>query len=269
MSPRTARGAVREAVDADDPVARRSAFLHRGFVRYLGWTARRHFHGLRVLPPLPDVPANRPVIVYSNHPGWWDPAIFFLLGARLFPDRIGFGPMEANALERYGILRRLGIFGLDAGPRGAARFLRTASHVLAAPERMLWITAEGAFTDARVRPVALLPGVAHLARRTPGAVLLPLALEYTFWNESRPEALAAFGAPQDASDRCDTRTWEERLAATLEATMDRLSAAAMTRAPHNFVALLDGRAGEGGLYDIGRRLAAWSRLRRFDPRHEP
>jgi hypothetical protein len=43
----------------------------------------------------------------------------------------------------------------------------------------------------------------------------------------------------------------------------------MTRAPHNFVALMDGRAGEGGLYDIGRRLAAWSRLRRFDPRHEP
>ncbi len=58
---------------------------------------------------------------------------------------------------------------------------------------MLWITAEGAFTDHRARPVALRPGLAHLARQVPGAVILPLALDYTFWNESRPEALLRFG----------------------------------------------------------------------------
>ena len=36
--------------------------------------------------------------------------------------------------------------------------------------------------------------MAHLARRVPGAVILPMAVEYTFWNESRAEALVRFGA---------------------------------------------------------------------------
>ena len=272
-SPTTARGAVREAAD-DDPVALRSAALHRGFVTYLRWYAARSFHGVRVLSGAgPVLPAGRPLIVYSNHPGWWDPAIYFLLAGALFPGRVGYGPMDGAALRQYRIMRRLGVFGLDPGARGAVRFLRVARQVLGDPSNMLWITAEGAFTDARVRPVTLRPGIAHLARAG-GAVLMPLALEYTFWNESKPEALAAFGAPIDADAASrdvasrDVGAWQARLSDGLEATMDRLAAAAMTRDPARFDTLIAGRTGVGGIYDAARRVAAWARLRRFDPSHE-
>ncbi|GAN77440.1 lysophospholipid acyltransferase family protein [Acidisphaera rubrifaciens] len=267
---------MRDAAD-DDPVAIRSAALHRGFVAYLRWYAARSFHGVRVLRGgAPAPPDGRPLIVYSNHPGWWDPAIYFLLAGALFPGRVGYGPMDADALRQYRIMRRLGVFGIDPGPRGAARFLRVARRMLADPANMLWITAEGAFTDARVRPVALRPGIAHLAR-TGGAVLLPLALEYTFWNESKPEALAAFGAPVAvgadvpggaAPGARDVEAWQARLTDGLQTTMDGLAAAAMTRDPARFDTLIAGRTGVGGIYDTGRRLAAWSRLRRFDPSHE-
>ena len=44
------------------------------------------------------------------------------------------------------------------------------------------------------RPVRLRPGLAHLARRVPGATIVPLALEYPFWDERTPEALCRFGS---------------------------------------------------------------------------
>ena len=78
--------------------------------------------------------------------------------------------MNAEALGRYGVLERMGIFGIELdSPRGAARFLGISLRVLSDPGNVLWITAEGHFTDNRRRPVVLRPGIAHLARRVPDA----------------------------------------------------------------------------------------------------
>ena len=99
---------------APDPLRRRSPALFQAFSLYLRWYYfRRHFHAVRLSrsgQPRP-VP-GRPLIVYSNHPSWWDPALYILLAAGLFPGRPSFGPMEANALGRYGLLERLGVFGI-------------------------------------------------------------------------------------------------------------------------------------------------------------
>ena len=102
--------------------------------------------------------------------------------------------MDADALRRYRIFERLGVFGIEPGTmRGAREFLRTSRSILARPRTALWITPQGRFADARERPPGIQPGVAHLARRLEQAVILPLALEYPFWEERHPEALARFG----------------------------------------------------------------------------
>ncbi|HKM63277.1 MAG TPA: lysophospholipid acyltransferase family protein [Acidisphaera sp.] len=252
-----------------DPVALRSAFLHRGFVRYLRWSLPRRFHGVRVAREgVPHPEPGRPLIVYCNHPSWWDPAIMFVLGETLLPAWQGYAPMEAEALKQYGVMRKLGVFGLEPGAKGAVRFLLVADHVLSDSRRALWITAEGRFTDARIRPVRIRPGIAHLARRAACATILPLALDFTFWNESKPEALARFGKPMSADGSVSVAAWQARLETALEATMEALSADAVSRDPARFVSLLDGRTGVGGVYDGWRRAASWARLRRFDPSHE-
>jgi 1-acyl-sn-glycerol-3-phosphate acyltransferase len=257
------------AESAADPVSLRSALLFRGFVRYLRWSLPRQFHGVRVAREgMPHPEPGRPLIVYCNHPSWWDPAIIFILGDALLPAWAGYGPMEAEALKRYGVFRRLGVFGLEPGTRGAVRFLQVADHVLSDARRALWITAEGRFVDARVRPVRIRPGIAHLARRVPGATILPLALDYAFWNESKPEALARFGPPLTADASVSVGDWQARLEAALQSAMDALSADAVSRDPARFVALLAGRTGAGGVYDGWRRAASWARLRRFDASHE-
>jgi 1-acyl-sn-glycerol-3-phosphate acyltransferase len=139
--------------------------------------------------------------------------------------------------------------------------------VLANPGSILWITAEGAFTDHRARPIRLRPGIAHLARRIPGAVILPLAIEYTFWNESRAEALARFGDPIDTGRDRSVAEWTVHLEAELTRAMDALAAESAARAPALFKPLIRGGAGVGGIYDLWRRVRAWAAGQRFDPRH--
>ena len=253
-----------------EALGRRSQFLFRAFGLYLRWYFYRSFHAVRIARDgLPPKVAGRPLIVYSNHPSWWDPAVYILLCDKLFPERRGYGPMDSKALGKYGVLERMGVFGVPQDDRrGAATFLRTSLAVLARPAAMLWITAEGGFTDHRARPVVLRPGLAHLARRVPGAVILPLALEYGFWNESRAEALIRFGAPVQPPPDASVAAWNEALEAALAATMDGLAAQSMARNAGLFQPLVRGGTGVGGIYDLWRRARAAVAGRRFDPSHE-
>jgi 1-acyl-sn-glycerol-3-phosphate acyltransferase len=225
------------------------------------------FRAVRLLRPgLPDLDPARPLVVYSNHPGWWDPAFYIVLQTSLFPDREGYGPMEAEALERYGFMKRIGIFGVDPGTRaGAARFLRVGSHLLADPARTIWMTAQGRFADPRERPVSLRPGLAHLMARVPGAVAVPLAMEYPFWSEKRPEALAAFGVPVNGLDDADA--WQAALETGLTRAQDDLAAAALARDPSVFETILGGARGVGGIYGAWTRLRDALAGRRHDPDH--
>lgn len=258
---------------AEDPVARfdprRVAFFHRVFTRF----CRRHMRALRLARwGMPPAPEGRPLVVFANHPGWWDGIAFMLLSQRLFPGRPVFIPMDAAALSRYAFMRRLGVFGVETGTaRGAIHFLRVARQVLAAPDRMLWINAPGRFSDVRERPVPIAPGMARLPEIAPEAVFLPLALDYPFWTERRAEMLAAFGPPIEGSALA-AMPREARAAAlssALAATMDRLAEDAIARDPARFVTLLRGQEGMGGVFQLWRRLGALLRGQRFDPRHDP
>ncbi|MGI4746327.1 MAG: lysophospholipid acyltransferase family protein [Janthinobacterium lividum] len=224
---------------------------------------RRRFRAVRISGfDTGSLPHDRPLIIYGNHPSWWDPALYLLLADLQFRGRPGFGPMEEEALGRYGFFRRLGIFGIDKhSAAGARRFLSVARQVLSHPggpggRMILWVTAEGDFTDPRVRPIRLRPGIAHLAALLPDALLVPLASEYVFWNESRPELLLRLGTPLSADRSVRPAEWTSRLERGLTETMDQLALDSQARNPARFTRLLLGSAGVGGPYDLWRRLRA-------------
>ncbi|MEM7710147.1 MAG: acyltransferase, partial [Pseudomonadota bacterium] len=148
---------------------------------------------------------------------------------------------------------------------GAVRFLRVAEHVLSDPGRCLWMTAQGRFADPRERPLSLQAGLAHLLARRPDVVAVPLALEYPFWSEKRPEALAAMGRPLRASQGAEA--WQSALTDALEATQDRLAQAALARDPAAFQTILGGARGVGGIYGTWRRLRDLAAGRQHDPDH--
>ncbi len=245
------------------------------FMWYVRRFLRRHFHAVRLLREPgggsghPDL-GDEPVLIYTNHPGWWDPLVFLLVGAARYPSRMSYGPIDAAALGKYKFLERIGFIGIEPGTwRGSARFLRMARAALARSDVLFWITAQGEFADPRRRPVEIRPGVGHAVAGSERGLVVPLAVEYPFWSERLPEALAAFGPARRIADfpGRSADAWTESLAADLVATQDRLAAAAIDRDPREFTTLLSGRVGVGPAYDTVRRVKAWLRGRRFDPSH--
>ncbi len=218
----------------------------------------RHFHAVRVAGNAPT--ASGPLVVYLNHPGWWDPLVCLILARHFFADRQHYAPMDAPQLERYRIFQKLGFFPVEKNTRrGAVQFLRGAEAALAQPRPVLWVTAQGRFADVRERPLGLEPGVAHLLPRLPGVSFVPLALEYTFWGERCPEALAQWGRPVTDGALVEPH---------LVNAQDALAAVAQRRQPGDFTTILSGTAGVGGFYDWWRRLRAGWRGEQFQKEHE-
>jgi 1-acyl-sn-glycerol-3-phosphate acyltransferase len=252
-----------------DPLRWRSG----AWVAFFSWVFERRlrqaFHAVRLAQAgVPEVDPALPLVVYCNHPSWWDAALAPVLTRRLFAQRRSYGPIDAAALQRYPFMRRLGLFGVQANTyAGTATFLRVAQRVLSEPDTLLCMTPEGRFTDARLRPLVLRPGLAAVIAKLPRVTALPLALEYPFWDESRPEALARFGTPIVFDHRHAALDIQPRLTLALTAAMDTLAADACSRDAARFITLLDGRVGVGGVYDGWRRLKAWRRGRRFDASH--
>lgn len=276
------RGASDTALPGVSPV------LLRLFEGYAGWYLRRHFHALR-LDTSGWMPATAsdsiPTVVYLNHASWWDPLVCLLLRRALFPHHAAYAPIDAEAIRRYAFFRHLGFFGIEAdSPRGAAMFLSVARAITERRSTMLWLTPQGRFADARERPIRLRPGLSHLAARlaranprTSASVgpvrFLPLAIEYTFWEERLPEILVRFGDPLvvaadslDASAR-SVSDWTTSLARRLEDSMDHLAETALRRDTQPLVHLLQGTRGVGGVYDVWRRWKSLLQGRTFQARH--
>lgn len=252
-------------------LSRYSPRLVGWFARWLRGYFRRNFDCVRtsLAGALPERDDD-PLIVYTNHPSWWDPIHFLLLARLALPDRRMFGPFDAEALDKYPMFRRLGAFGVERSTRrGAVEFLVTCRAILATPGTTLWITAQGEFSDPRRRPVVLQPGLARLARELDRGQIVPLAVEYPFWNERRPAALSYFGRPIRIEELTEQSVEDlnSLFASRLAETMDALAAEAAARDPELFRALVLGRTGVGGVYDTGRRFKSWILGRRFDSAH--
>ncbi len=283
-------------------------WLLRFFKRDAHGYLRRNFHALRLArQSIPVDMTAGPLIVVLNHASWWDPLVCLVLTSptstlrlpavipviypaadrraqpcvlwdplvclvlsELFPDRAHFAPIDAAALGKYRFFEKLGFYGVEQGTRqGALAFLNTSEALLAQPQSALWITAQGRFADPRQRPPRLRQGIGHLVRRLDGGVILPLALEYPFWEERYPEALACFGAPIaiGAGSRHNVEDWMGTIEAALTETQDTLARLAQARDGSAFATVIGGRAGVGGVYDLWRRLKAFLCGKRFVAEH--
>ncbi len=263
--------AQRLDAEAASALAQRSQHAFGVFAAIFARSLKRDFHSVRLSragpPPAPNMPR---LVVFTNHPAWWDAAVYAVLARRLFPDRAGYAFIDAAMLQRYRFMRHIGGIGIEQGSRrGAAFFLAAAARALASPDGMLFVAAQGRFADARERPTQLAPGLAHLIDGASDINFVPLALDYTFWNERRPELLLRFGAALSsaallAQSVKNRNAW---LGAHLEAVQDALAIEAIRRDPAAFDTIIEGRVGIGGVYDLWRRSRAALTGGRFSAAH--
>lgn len=259
-----------------DVVAKPAAWFQNGFHRFLETYLKRHFHAIAVetdsIPSDEFVPGDpsTPIIVYCNHPSWWDPLLAHFINAQCFAPRQIYAPIDASALEQYKVFGKLGFFGVDLNSsRGAASFLRTTAELFKRESSALWLTPEGRFADARDHEAELMPGLAHLCSRADSAVVVPLSLEYVFWEERLPECLFRFGEVVNVSDFA-SRTkpeWSDDLNERLRANQAALAELSIARSSEPFTNLLRGQQGARGLYDWSRRIKAFMTGAQFRAAH--
>ena len=226
----------------------------RFFQRIVRMYFRRHFRSVMVQQAERLEGLTGPLIVYANHSSWWDPMVSVLVAEMLLPGRRNYAPMDAAALKRYPILAKIGIFPVEmATARGAAQFLRTSQAILARGG-VVWITPQGRFVDSRERPLGFKPGLGALVARTAGVTVIPMAIEYTFWDERLPETLLRMGEPVRIAEGETSEVAGVMLERALVETMEELKSTAMARDAGAFRVLLRGGRGTGGVYGFGRWL---------------
>ena len=251
-------------------VRQRSATFFSSFGFIFQRALRRDFNAIRLATASPPPsPATPRLVIYTNHPSWWDAAVYTYVCRHFFDGRPIFSPIEASMLRRYPFMARIGAFGVERrSTRGAIGFLAICREILASERNILIIACQGRFADVRDR-LELERGIAHLADMACGVTFLPLAIEYTFWDERRPELLLRFGAPIRGDDLA-ALPLEERIAIlepALAAAMTALAGESIGRDATAFRTLLSGAKGVNPFYDAWRRAKALTTGRRFDPSH--
>lgn len=231
------------------------------------------------------------LVIYANHASWWDPLTAIFAAQKLFGDHVMYAPIDAAALRKYPMFGRMGFFGVEQhSRRGAAQFLRIAEEILRRPGASLWVTPEGRFADVRDTSAPLMPGLAHLAHKisstragtmpagdnsldddslSRSVWFIPVAVEYTFWEERQPEVLMWFGPPLDANAmRGGVKSaWDQVLTERLRTAQRDLASAVVSRDASQFDILLGGRSGSFILYDWWRKAIGLVRGRRVQVEH--
>ena len=246
-----------------------SPLLLWGFRGYVARYLRRHFNALRLVKgSAPQLQPDEFVICCANHPGWWDPLVSCFLNQRYFGGRRAYSPIDSNALEKYPLFRKLGYYGIEMDSLdGAKQFLKTSRTILEDPKNCIWITPGGKFCDVR-RETEFQPGLAHLVASMQHVTVIPLAIEYAFWEERTPEALFNFGAPLRCHGRDQSKEeWQQLLQQRLSETQSTLAEISIQRATSHLQVLAAGAAGVGGPYDAFRRARAWITGDKFNRRH--
>lgn len=169
--------------------------MQRGFDVIARRMVKKRFHSVRATPGAIDLLASLnthegPAVVCMNHPSWWDPITMFLVARQMLSDRSATGPIDMPMLEQFGFFRKVGLFGIDPEHPGALDAMRGYFSQLAESNDRptMLLTPQGRFTDVR-EPVRLRPGAAALAADHPGSRVVCLAVEYTFWQDQKPEIL--------------------------------------------------------------------------------
>ncbi|KLU06590.1 phospholipid/glycerol acyltransferase [Rhodopirellula islandica] len=275
---------------ASDVIAKPADWFQNGFHRFLHSYLRRNFHAIAFAretelqtqfhslaeanpehaqaSPLQD--GSLPLIVYSNHASWWDPLLAHAINERLLAPRQFYAPIDAEALQQYKVFEKLGFFGVQSDSnRGAAQFLKTTAALFQREHSALWVTPEGRFADVRDHEAELMPGLAHVCSKLDRGWVLPLAMEYVFWDERLPLVLFRFGdviSIPTVSD-WDKSHWSAELTRRLRTSQSRLAELCIQRSSEPFQNLLPGKRGASGMYDTARRLKSWMTGQSFQASH--
>ena len=214
---------------APSPVPLRREIYVRRFLSISKFLLKRVFHRLDLALQEDLAVSPGPLVVYSNHPSFWDPLTTVLAVQSLWPDHKLFGPIEGEALRKHWYFEGLGFFGIQTSSvAGYRRFIQTSQAILSeVNQACLLLTPEGTFADPAARPLQLKRGLAQLlATFAEPPSVYPLAVDYRLGAAAKPTAWLTLGRalrfePEMGAAEIQTLL-TERLAQTMDANAARV-----------------------------------------------
>ncbi|MCB2205934.1 lysophospholipid acyltransferase family protein [bacterium] len=233
--------------------AEKSSLHARFLTPYFRRKLRRSFAGVHCkgMDFLGEAENGVPVVLYANHPGWWDAVLPIFLSYDVFRHD-AYAMMEEKQLSRYQFFRKLGCFSvIRENPREAMRSLQYAASLLHGSDRVLWIFPQGELTSVDKRPLSFYPGTAHLLRALGDVTAIPVAFRYDFLEQERPEAFIAIGKPWriHANERVDIPLTSSILQQLMEYEMDVQREDVMEREFDAYTTLLSGKRSINEIWD--------------------
>lgn len=136
-----------------------------------------------------------PTILFAPHCNWWDGIVLYNITHRLFHKEIR---LMVEELNRFPLLQHGGAYSVNKkSPQSAMKALQYSVDVVGDLKNMLCIFPQGIIRPPHFRPLEFQTGLAYIAQNAVkkyGKVnLVPLAIDYCFLRDNRPEVLVEFG----------------------------------------------------------------------------
>jgi len=164
-----------------------------------------------------------PTIFFAPHCNWWDGIVGYTICNRIFKKEIR---LMIEELNRFPILRRGGAFSVNKkSAQSSMESLKYSVNVLSELNKILYIFPEGIIKPPNARPIELQGGMTYIAQKAAkeyGKVnLVPIAVNYFFMRDNRPEVWVEFGKEIILdTHKIDRKEYTEYLGKELESLCD-------------------------------------------------
>lgn len=167
-----------------------------------------------------------PTIFFAPHSNWWDGIVGYNLCNRLLKKEIR---LMVEELNRFPLLRRGGAFNVNKkSAQASMAALQYSVDLLSDLNNILYIYPQGIIKPPNYRPIEFQTGLTYIAQKAAkkyGKVnLVPVAVDYLFMRDNRPEVWVEFGKEIHLENpKIDRKEYTDYLAKTLEELCDRQS----------------------------------------------
>lgn len=167
---------------------------------------------------------NTPIILFAPHSNWWDGIVGYNICNRIFKKEIR---LMVEELNRFPLLRRGGAFNVNKkSPQASMDALKYSVEVLGDTNNILYIFPQGIIKPPNYRPIELQSGLAYIAEKAANkygkVALLPVAVNFMFLRDNRPEVLVEFGDLIELqAGKTDRKEFTKFLGMTLEQLCDK------------------------------------------------
>lgn len=141
---------------------------------------------------------NYPTIFYAPHGNWWDGIVGYNMMRRAFHVKTR---MMIEEMNRFPLFCKIGAFPVNK--KSAIEAMKSLKFIVddlaKDPGLGLWIFPQGIIKPPNYRPIEFQTGMAYIAQKTAikcgGINLVPVAVNYVFLREDRPEVIVKVADP--------------------------------------------------------------------------